>query len=262
MTRIASKSNERVKRVCRLGRSASARRESGLFVLEGLRLCCDAALNGVVAEEVYLTDRVREKFPDEAALLEGACRALFVVEEDVFAKMSDTESAQGVLSVIATDALPPAPPLDPAGRFVACESVADPANLGAIARTAEALGVSGMLLFGACCDRFNPKALRASMGALLRLPAYGFADTQEGLETLASLGVERYAAVVDPDAQPISKAAFHDGSAVFIGNEANGLTPDLVAACERRITIPIAGRAESFNAAAAAAITLWELMKA
>lgn len=262
LTSIASRTNDRVKRVCRLSRSAGARRESGLFLLEGLRLCGDAARNGVLAEEVYLTDRVVQKHPDEAALLERMARQVFVVDEAVFAKMSDTESSQGVLSVIAVDALPAAPALSPTGRYVACETVADPANLGAIARTAEALGVSGMLLFGSCCDRFNPKALRASMGALLRLTIYSFADLSEGMDALAALGITRYAMVVDPAAEPIRQAGFHPGSVAFIGNEANGLTPELVDRCDRRLTIPIAGRSESFNAAAAAAITLWELMQA
>ena len=252
MTRIASRSNDRVKRVCRLVRSASERRESRLFVLEGLRLCCDAAQNGVVAEEVYVTDRFREKYPEECALLESKSRAVFAVDEPVMTKMSDTDSSSGVMSVISLDAVAVSPALNASGRYVALETVADPANLGAIARTAEALGVSGLLLFGSCCDRFNPKALRASMGALLRLPVYDC----DSVEALKAAGLELYATVVDPAALPIAQAGFHAGSVVFIGNEANGLSQEVITACDKRITIPIAGRSESFNAAAAAAITL------
>ena len=258
MIRITSRSNERVKRVCRLVRSASERRESRLFVLEGLRLCCDAAQNGVPAEEVYVTDRFAEKYPEETALLESVSCGIYVVDESVMAKMSDTDSSSGVMSVISFDEIATPPALNATGRYVALETVADPANLGAIARTAEALGVSGLLLFGACCDRFNPKALRASMGALLRLPVYDC----DNVETLKAAGLELYATVVDPAALPISQAGFHAGSVVFIGNEANGLSREMIDACDKRITIPIAGRSESFNAAAAAAIALWELMKA
>lgn len=261
-TVITSRSNDRIKQVCRLLRSASARKESRAFVLEGLRLCRDAAENGLVAEELYLTRRAQEKFPADVQTVADSAKAVYRVEEDVFAKMSETESSQGFLSVLSTDTLAPELPLFSNGRYVACENVADPSNLGAIARTAEALGVDGMLLFGACCDRFNPKALRASMGALLRLPMIRYPDGKAGMAALSALGLETYATVVAEDAEPIHQAGFHPGCVVFIGNEANGLTPEMIDACQRRITIPIAGRSESFNAAAAAAIVLWELMKA
>lgn len=262
VTVISSRSNDRIKRVCRLLRSASARREERRFVLEGLRLCRDAAQNGCMAEELFVSRSAWEKFPDDMAVMAGASKTVYLVEEDLFAKMSETESAQGVLSVFSEEVLAAPCSLSADGRYVACENVADPSNLGAIARTAEALGVDGMLLFGRGCDTLNPKALRASMGALIRLPLVKYPDSTVGLDALKAADLETYATVVDEDAEPIQRASFHAGSVVFIGNEANGLTPETVAACQRRITIPIAGRSESFNAAAAAAIVLWELMKA
>lgn len=260
MIRIESKTNERVKRVCRLMRSASARRDDRLFVLEGLRLCCDAAQNGVIASEVFVTERFSEKYPAQVALLEKNADRVFLTDEAAFAKMCDTDSSQGVISVIPMSSAEHPWEWKSDGRYVACESVSDPSNLGAIARTAEALGVSGLMLFGSCCDRYNPKAMRASMGALLRLPV--LECTVADLARLSDFCLESYATVVDPEAESIHTAGFHAGSVVFIGNEANGLSPELVEQCDRRITIPIAGRAESFNAAAAAAIVLWELMKA
>ena len=258
---ITSKNNDRVKQVCLLMRSASARREFGRFALEGLRLCRDAALNGRQADELYFTQKALDKFPEDIELIAAHSSSAYLVGEDVFDKMSQTDSAQGVLTVLPITKAGSVANLDAKGRYVACADVADPGNLGAISRTAEALGVDGMLLFGNCCDPNNPKALRASMGALLRLPVIRLDCVHDGMSALKEMGFELYASVVDSDAEVVQNAGFHDGCAVFVGNEANGLTDEIVTLCDRRITIPISGRAESFNAAAAAAILLWELMK-
>lgn len=258
---ITSKNNDRVKQVCFLMRSASARREYGQFALEGLRLCRDAALNGLQADELYFTQKALDKFTADVELIAAHSSNAFLVSDDVFDKMSQTDSAQGVLSVMPVSATCSVSDLDPQGRYVACADLADPGNLGAISRTAEALGVDGMLLFGNCCDPYNPKALRASMGALLRVPMIRFDNFSNGISSLKNLGLETYASVVDLDAETVQNAGFHDGCVVFVGNEANGLTDEIISLCDRRITIPINGRAESFNAAAAAAILLWELMK-
>lgn len=258
---ITGRNNDRIKHVCALLRSASARRECGQFVLEGLRLCRDAAVNGCRADSLFFTQKAFDKNAEDLALLSEHAQRAYLVSEDVFAKMSETDSSQGVLSVLPFLAEDEPAALNPCGRYVACENLSDPGNLGAIARTAEALGADGMLLFGHCCDRYNPKALRASMGALLRVPMLPCPKVEEGVAALKAAGLELYASVVDSRAEPIQRAGFHDGSVVFIGNEANGLSDTVTELSDRRITIPIRGRSESFNAAAAAAILLWELMK-
>ena len=136
---ITSKNNDRVKRVCLLAASPVQRRKQGLFVLEGLRLCRDAAQNGVRASEVYFRKDVADKFSDDLNLLINSADSAFLVGDDVFEKMSATESSQGVISVIDASALPNGCEPSASGRYVACENIADPSNLGAIARTAEAL---------------------------------------------------------------------------------------------------------------------------
>ena len=258
---ITSKNNDRVKQVCLLMRSASTRREFDRFALEGLRLCRDAALNGLQADELYFTQKALDKFPEDIELISAHSTRAYLVSEDVFDKMAQTDSSQGVLSILPIGDAVSIDDVDSKGRYVACVDLADPGNLGAISRTAEALGVGGMLLFGSCCDPYNPKALRASMGALLRLPVLRFDCVPDGMTVLKEKGLELFASVVDPYADAVQTVDFGDGSVVFIGNEANGLSDETVSLCDRRITIPISGRAESFNAAAAAAILLWELMK-
>jgi TrmH family RNA methyltransferase len=175
----------------------------------------------------------------------------------LFKKISDTTSPQGIIALSEihdnnTDNI------NPKGRYVALENVADPSNLGAISRTCEALGVSGIILTSGGCDPYSPKSIRASMGTLLRMPIIILDDFSKDL---CNKGLISYSCVVDSDALPISDVDFKDGSIVIIGNEANGITDETKAKSDYRITIPMSGRAESLNASVAAAISIWEMMK-
>jgi TrmH family RNA methyltransferase len=137
------------------------------------------------------------------------------------------------------------------------ENLQDPSNLGAISRTAEAFGLDGIFLKGGC-DPYSPKSLRASMGALLRIPVY---QTHDLFKEFDKAGLVSYAAVIDKDAQKLGTVSFAPGSVVIIGNEANGIAKETIARCDNRITIPMDGKAESLNAAIAASIIMWEMCK-
>ena len=145
------------------------------------------------------------------------------------------------------------------GRYLALEQVQNPQNLGAAARTAEALGIAGLIVSGGC-DRFNPKALRASMGSLLRLPVMQVEDLASWLkaqnETILTL-----ATVPDMRATSICTLDFSGGAIAVVGNEGNGVSEAVLSAVRERVTIPMRGAAESLNASAAATITMWEMMR-
>jgi TrmH family RNA methyltransferase len=148
--------------------------------------------------------------------------------------------------------------IDPNGKYVALENINDPSNLGAVSRTAEALGVSGIILSANGCDPYSPKSLRASMGTLLRMPLIVLPDFVNGIK---NSGLKSYACVVDSNAKSITDVDFTEGSVVMIGNEANGLTMEAKEMATEQITIKMTGLAESLNAATAAAISIWEMMK-
>lgn len=252
---IRSRDNEKVKWAARLVAQSRFRKESGLFVLEGLRLCLDAVRTGRKPVAVFYTPERREGL--EELLDAGDC---YEVTGPIFAKISDTESPQGVLCIMQQ--LPPPVFAPVAGQtYALLDRVQNPANLGAIARTAEALGVSGLVVSGDGCDVHSPKAQRAAMGSLLRLPVWVFPSLEEPIASLRSAGLPVYAAVPDESARQVFDLDFTCGAGVAIGNEANGLRPEIMACCNAMVTIPMAGRAESLNAAAAAAILLWEMTR-
>lgn len=254
---ITSRENPLIKLVAALQVSSEKRKRNGLFVLEGLRICKDACDNGIKFDKLIVSDAAAEKYAadtEKFSLISDEC---YKIPDSLFKKISDTKTPQGIIAV-AKMPVTGSCGIDKNGKYIALENVADPSNLGAISRTAEALGVNGIILSSDGCDPYSPKALRASMGTLLRVPVF---VTESFAETLKSTGLKRYACVVDKTAESIKEQSFGNGSVVMIGNEANGLTESAKQSADVLVTIPMTGRAESLNAAAAAAIAMWEMMK-
>lgn len=253
---ITSKDNSLIKLVCDLQRSAKVREENSLFVLEGLRICKDAFDNGIKFDKLIVSRTAMDKYSEEIFKFSEISNENILIPDGLFKKISETMSPQGIIAVAQK---PEKTEIDlKKGRFIGLENLQDPSNLGAISRTAEALGVSGIIMSKNCCDPYSPKSLRASMGTLLRLP---LVITENFAEDIKGFGLVSYACVVDSNALPINEVNFSDGCVVVIGNEANGLTEETVKSSDFQVTIPMKGKAESLNASVAASIAAWEMMK-
>ena len=254
---IESKDNSLIKLISNLQNSSKARRENGLFVLEGLRICKDASDNGIRFDKLIVSETAFEKYGNDIKNFSENSDECVKVTDTLFKRISDTTSPQGM---IAVSSIPQnnIENIKCDGRYVALENVQDPSNLGAVSRTAEALGVSGIILSAGGCDPYSPKALRASMGTLLRMPLIILDDFSKEIN---KLGLKTYSCVVDKDAQKITDISFSNGSVVIIGNEANGITEATKGVSDELITISMKGSAESLNAAVAAAIAIWEMIK-
>lgn len=251
---VTSRENPLIKSVSKLKSSARTRKTEGKFIVEGLRICEDCRENGVRFDTLILTEKFLEKNEKIAEDLALNAENTLVVPKFVFEKIADTDNPQGVLAVVKMSGKKEE--IDKNGRYIALENLSDPTNLGAISRTAEALGVSGIIISKDSCDPYSPKVIRASMGTILRLPIIICDDF---LADLKASGLKLFGCVVR-DGKDISSVTFSNGTALLIGNEANGLTEQTALACEK-ITIKMSGKAESLNASVAAAIAMWELIK-
>ena len=254
---LTSRSNALIRQMTAVRRSARERRESGSFFLEGARLCADAAASGTVILACLYTDDAAEKYADRIALIAHKAQKCVRISPELSLHLSETQSPQGVFCLCRiqerqTD-------IDPQKKYIALSDVQNPDNLGAICRTAEALGIGGLIVEGGC-DRYNPKAQRAAMGSLLRLPVVQTGDLAALLADCRSRGMRVYASTPDAAALPVTRADFSGGVVCVVGNEGAGVRAELLRACTT-ITIPMHGRAESFNAAAAASILLWEMVR-
>ncbi|MBR1811136.1 MAG: RNA methyltransferase [Clostridia bacterium] len=257
---ITSVNNPKIKDAAKLLKSAPYRRETGRFIAEGLRLCTDAALSGISVEAAFVTADALAKHADALSPLLNAAERIYVITENVCDRLSDTKTAQGVFAVCAMPGDTAGDAVDPNGTYIAADHLQNPANLGALCRTAEALGLDGVLIGGGC-DIYNPKTLRASMGAMFRLPCYSAVRLADILSALSAKGMTLLAAVPDAGAQKITALRPQGGKVCVVGNEGNGISDEVLAVCHTRVTIPMRGRAESLNAAAAAAILMWELVR-
>ena len=272
---IASRQNPTVKRICGLTEKKN-RRAEGLFRFDGIKLLREAAEAGLSiayavvrvpvnpAVEAEL-DRLTEKgVLDESVLLP--------VTEAVFDKMTEEKSPEGVLIVarMPKDLHADLPPeeLDRASltgeRLLILESLRDPGNLGTVIRSAEALGLDRLILTDDCADLYHPRTVRGAMGALFRLPV--LTVKREALpayiRALRASGRRLYATALHTDAQVIGSFALRAGDGFVIGNEGHGLSHDVIEACDGAAVIPMREGAESLNAAAAAAICIWETARA
>lgn len=258
---ISSRKNELVKETAGLVRSVENRRAQGLFVVEGARLCYDALRSNTTVRRLFFTPKAGEKYHDYLEPLTQQAEEVYTVEPHVAELLSDTKSSQGVFAVCTLPSPSGLEKLHPAGKYIAVENLQDPGNLGAVMRTAEALGISGLVLFGTCCDVFSPKTLRAGMGAAFRLPVFEGGEFTACAAQLHQRGFTTFAAVPDSSAEKVTECAFPAGSILLVGNEGNGLLPETIAACSKRVTIPMGGRAESLNAASSSAILMWEMVR-
>lgn len=261
MERLTAKNNEKIKFAVSIRDSAKARREAGLFFLEGARLCADAAENGVGIFRAFVTSKAMEKYNEYVNVIALTAEECYEISDEIASRLSDTQNPQGVFCVCKSD-IPSADlsNVNPAGKYIFLENVQDPSNLGAVSRTAEALGVDGMIICGGC-DIYNPKALRASMGSALRLSILTCDDAVKLIDELNAKGMITLASTPDSSAELVTETDMKGGVVCVVGNEGNGVTEATMSACSKRITIPMNGRAESLNASTAAAILIWEMVR-
>ncbi len=250
--------NKTVHTFAHLNRSKRFRAKQGLFAMEGSRLIFDAVKSGVKLRALLLTEKAQTQFSD--ALHDAVPDVRTLLLSDALAnEIADTETAQGIFAV--AEMLPETAALPKQGdHSLLLHNLQDPSNLGAVLRTAEALGISGVYLYQ-CADLYNPKTLRSSMGALFRVPLRTVSDPAAFLSHCAAASVPTCAAVVDRDAMPVQRFDFSGGAAVLIGNEGSGLPREISDACAYRLTIPMNPESNSLNAAMAAGLLLWEMRR-
>ena len=261
MENITSKNNEKIKYAVLLKDSSSERRKASSFFVEGARLCSDAAQSGVDILQFFFTQKAKEKFEDYYNSVCAKAEKIYEISEEVSRKLSDTQSPQGMFCICKTvDKIAEADKINSKGKYILLENVQDPSNVGAVSRTAEALGLDGLIVSGGC-DIYNPKALRASMGAFFRLNVIQCDGLQKFITEAKALSMTVVASTPSADAVKITELDFSGGIICIVGNEGNGVSDETMKNASVKVTIPMGGRAESLNASTAAAILIWEMMR-
>jgi TrmH family RNA methyltransferase len=257
MQRITSRQNPRLKEAVRLVASSRDRRKAGRCVLEGEHLCT-VYLDRVGAPDTLIVAEDTLALPAIAALVARVPPgATLVVPRALFAEFTSLPADVGVLAVVA----PPAPAPDPPGKFcLLLEDVQDPGNVGSMLRSAAAAGVRQAWLSRHCAFAWSPRVLRAGQGAHFHLAIHEDVDLPAWVEAYRASGGDVLATVAR-DGVPLFTAPMGRRVAVLVGNEGAGLSEGLLRAATTRVTIPMPGGVESLNAAAAAAVCLFECVR-
>ncbi len=252
METITSRVNPLIKHIRRLISDRDYRRQSGSFVCDGPKLLEEAVSSGVELETVLISDSAAISLP------EGINARLVAVDDALLQSVAGVLNPQGVLFTcrMPDTALPG---VLEAGCHIVLDGVQDPGNVGTVIRTADAFSISSVLLAGACADPFNPKCVRATMGAVFRQRIIELSRA-EAAAALEASGLTLYAADNDPDAVEIDQIDLSH-AAVVIGSEGPGVSAQMLALCGKRLRIPMPGKSESLNAAVAASIVMWEMSK-
>ena len=251
---IISKENSFIRKYLQLRDKKKFRQEEQAFVIEGLRIVQDALQKPEQVQQIFCTETALKKYSE---LLLFQQQKIIQVSDALGKLMSDTEHTQGVFAVCRMPEQQAE--ISPSGKYLVLCQLQDPGNMGMILRTCDALGIEGVL-FTECCDVYNPKTIRATMGSIFRVPMFFGNTPEELLHMLNQLKIISYASVPDKNALPLTSCQFHSGCAVWVGNEGNGLPEEIISSCQKT-TIPMRGGAESLNAAMAAGILLWEILR-
>ena len=253
---ITSASNGRVKGVIHLSKKTKLRNEKKLFIIEGIKLFLEAP-----------KERIREIYISESFYRENKDIDYFkkldyeIVADDIFEKMSDTITPQGILCVVEQFEYKLEEIIDSDNsHIIILENIQDPGNLGTIIRTSEGAGVTGVIITKGSADIYQPKVIRSTMGSIYRVPFVYVEDIKEAIYNMKSKNIKVYAAHLEGENEyfdtDISKS-----SAILIGNEGNGIKDETLKLVDEYIRIPMMGEVESLNAAVAASLLMYEVLR-
>ena len=252
--RITSHDNARFKALLRLQQSSKERRKAGRSLLDGVHLVIAYVEHAGTPVEIIVSEfALREA--EITALLARAGLAPLVLADVLFRELSSVATPTGIIAVVETPR-PPAVPASP-GPCVLLEDIQDPGNLGSILRSAAAAGVEEVYLSRASVQAWSPRVLRAGMGAHFALRICEGVD----LHALVQNYPGTVLATVRRAAMPVHEADLRGRVALLFGNEGAGLSAELVKAAHQAVCIPMPGKAESLNVAAAAAVCLFERVR-
>ncbi len=234
-------------------RRAIRERPPGIVIVDGVRLVTDLVRWGLIPEALYLSDSAAGRLIGWPPL--EAARQCWVVSDSVMERLAPTRHPQGVLAVVPEPEWPRWAP--GSGVTVFLDAVGEPGNVGAVVRSAAALGAGAVLLGTGCADPFHPAAVRGSAGAVFRIPVVRDAKPGDAAETVRGSGGSVWAAAgAGEDAarwEPVRPAL------ILLGNEGRGLSREALEAADGVVTIPLAREIESLNVAVAASILLWQV---
>ena len=257
---IQSKDNKTIKHIISLGQRKN-RQKSGEYIVEGIRSIRDIAAMGAVKTIFIRESKSQDKNVLDLLALDAVQSVpTYIVQDPVFDKVDNTVNGQGVVAIVAK----PKHDIDSVsvedGLYITLDGVQDPGNLGTIIRTAVAAGVKGIFLMKGTVDPFNDKTVRSTMSALHKIPLYEDVTLSMLHDIVAESNMTTYVTALE-DSEPYHSVDYAKRTMLVLGNEGNGVTPEVMNLCTNRIMIPMYGDMESLNVSVAAALCMYKVQE-
>ncbi len=259
MIEIRSKNNERLKALLELARSRKERERRGCVLVDGGKLCIDAVETGHELLELWITDTASSRDPALFKRLFAVADETFLLQDFAAEKISDLKAPQGIWGVFQ---LPDHAVLENLGkgrRILGICEVQNPENVGAMIRTASALGYDGILVSADSADLWSPRVIRAGALAQFNIPVCITDDFVSAVKQMNAAGFVSCASALDKTACSVSEVRKDGKILLLVGNEGHGIQKELLDVCTERVYLPMSHGVDSLNANAAAAILMWEL---
>jgi RNA methyltransferase, TrmH family len=254
---ITSRKNPRIQLIKKLLSSAAFRQSEGVFIIEGVRLVGEALASGWPLRDIFVSTGLNPRGRDLFEKAANTTCTRYEVSDEVMAEISDTETPQGIVAVVELRVLSLPQKLD---LVLVLDAIRDPGNVGTILRTASAAGVDVVFIAPETADPFSPKVLRAGMGAQLKLPVW-VCDWQTLTLLIKEKAGLRVLLADTGDGVVFWKAPLNEAVALIVSNEAGGPSSAARSLADEVITIPMPGNIESLNAAIAASLLVYEVVR-
>ncbi len=240
------------------------RQKYGQYIIEGIRIIDDALLDNIKIEYILFCDELL-KTANGKELLQVLLKKdlkIYHIPDKMFQDISDTQTPQGIMAVLPCQSYKLQDIITDTERFlIVLDRIQDPGNLGTIIRTADAAGVNAVLMSKGCTDLYNLKTIRSTMGSVFHFPV--LQDIGDIREIIVQLKKNNFK-IISTDLNTEKyyyQADYYGKIAIIIGNEANGILPEVLELSDTVVKIPIIGKAESLNASIAASIIMYEAVK-
>ena len=256
---ITSKENSKIKYVRNLNLK-KFRDEENAFVVEGIKFVQEAVNEEADIKFLLVSQEALNKNEVQKFISSMDKNKSFVCSAETFDSAAHTVNAQGVMAVVSKNTASQIDIIENFNFIIMCDRIQDPGNLGTIIRTADAFGPAALLINKGCADIYNPKLVRASAGAIFRLPFMHSEDDLEMLSILKDRGFYIVSTVVDSE-YTFDIMKNKNKICLVIGNEAQGVSDLIIDNSDIALTIKMSGKAESLNASVAAGISIYEIRK-
>lgn len=261
--KISSTNNVIIKDYINLRNNKRYRRKSNSCIVEGERLIEDCLVNNIKFKYILVDESRIYKYNKIIKQINNKNIKLHYIISDISKKLSDTVNSQGIFGVVMTSFLLDINTtiINQRKNFLVLDGINDPTNMGTIIRSCVAFGFKDIILSKECVDIFSPKVIRGSMGNVFKVNIFFSDDLIKFLKKLSLNGYKLFATSLDKSSKSVIDKKIKCNFAIVFGNEANGVSLDVLDFCDEKIYIPMDNTVESLNVSVASSIIMWEIFK-